>query len=302
MRIGIIGIGDICKKAYLPVLTARGDVELVLCTRNTKTIDDIKSRYRIKEAYTNIEDLIKSGIDAVMVHSSTESHFQICKMLLENNITVYVDKPIGYHYEEAKELYELSKKNNTKIMVGFNRRYVPKVRELKDLGNPDIIIMEKNRVDLPGVPRVFVFDDFIHVVDTIRFLIGEKHTDMSVKYKKDSRGLINVVLTLSNENTTAFAIMNRDNGVVEETIEYMASGKKAVVTSLVKTTKYENSKASIEEFGDWTPTLYKRGFEDIIEEFINFVKDKNYCSRYIEDALETHKICNDIVKIIENNK
>ena len=37
------------------------------------------------------------------------------------------------------------------------------------------------------------------------------------------------------------------------------------------------------------------------KEFINFVKDKNYCSRYIEDALETHKICNDIVKIIEDN-
>lgn len=39
MRIGIIGIGDICKKAYLPVLTAMANIELVLCTRNTKTIE-----------------------------------------------------------------------------------------------------------------------------------------------------------------------------------------------------------------------------------------------------------------------
>lgn len=300
MRIGIIGIGDICKKAYLPVLTARGDIELVLCTRNTKTIDEIKSKYRINEAYTNIEDLIKSGIDGVMVHSSTDSHFKICKTLLENKIPVYVDKPISYDYKEAEELYELSKKNNTKIMVGFNRRYVPKVKELKELGNPDIIIMEKNRVNLPGETRVFVFDDFIHVVDTVRFLMGEDYTDMSVKYKKDSRGLINVVLTLTNENTTAIAIMNRDNGAVEETIEYMASGKKAVVTSLVKTTKFENNKISTEEFGDWTPTLYKRGFENIIEEFIGFIKEKNNSNKYIEDALKTHKICEDIVNYIEN--
>ena len=118
--------------------------------------------------------------------------------------------------------------------------------------------------------------------------------------KKDSRGLINVVLTLTNENTTAIAIMNRDNGAVEETIEYMASGKKSVVTSLVKTTKFENNKISTEEFGDWTPTLYKRGFENIIEEFIGFIKEKNNSNKYIEDALKTHKICEDIVNYIEN--
>lgn len=299
MRIGIIGIGDICKKAYLPVLTAMADIELVLCTRNTKTIDEIKSKYRVKEAYTNIEELIKAGIDEAMVHSSTESHFPICKTLLENKIPVYVDKPISYSYKEAEELYELSKKYDTKIMVGFNRRYVPKVKELKELGNPDIIIMEKNRVNLPGDTRVFVFDDFIHVIDTVRFLMGNDYKDIAINYKKDNRGLINVVLTLSNENTTAIAIMNRDNGAVEETIEYMASGKKAVVTSLVKTTKFENNKESIEEFGDWTPTLYKRGFENVIGEFISFIKEKNNCYKYIEDAIKTHKICEDIVSFIE---
>ena len=299
MRIGIIGIGDICKKAYLPVLTAMADIELVLCTRNTKTIEEIKSKYRVKEAYTTIEELIKAGVDGVMVHSSTESHFQICKTLLENKIPVYVDKPISYSYKEAEELYELSKKYDTKMMVGFNRRYVPKVKELKELGNPDIIIMEKNRVNLPGDIRVFVFDDFIHVIDTVRFLMGDNHKDMSIKYKKDNRGLKNVVLTLSNENTTAIAIMNRDNGAVEEIIEYMASGKKAVVTSLVKTTKFENNRSSIEEFGDWTSTLYKRGFENIIGEFISFIREKNNCYKYIEDALKTHKICEDIVAFIE---
>ena len=31
MRIGIIGIGDICKKAYLPVITLRNDIEIILC-------------------------------------------------------------------------------------------------------------------------------------------------------------------------------------------------------------------------------------------------------------------------------
>ena len=33
MKIAIIGIGDIAKKAYLPVLSTREDVELVLSHR-----------------------------------------------------------------------------------------------------------------------------------------------------------------------------------------------------------------------------------------------------------------------------
>lgn len=34
MRIGIIGLGDIAQKAYLPVLSKKEGIELVLCTRN----------------------------------------------------------------------------------------------------------------------------------------------------------------------------------------------------------------------------------------------------------------------------
>ena len=129
MRIGVIGIGDICKKAYLPVLTTRPDIKLVLCTRNQNTLDDIKNNYRIKEGYTSIDDLIASGIDAAMIHSSTNSHFEFAKKLLKNKIPVYIDKPISYNYNESEELYNLSKIYNTKIFVGFNRRYCPKIRE-----------------------------------------------------------------------------------------------------------------------------------------------------------------------------
>lgn len=34
MKIGIIGLGDIAQKAYLPVITQRPDLALVFCTRN----------------------------------------------------------------------------------------------------------------------------------------------------------------------------------------------------------------------------------------------------------------------------
>lgn len=300
MRIGVIGIGDICKKAYLPILAVREDVELVLCTRNPKTIDVLKKIYKISEGYNNIEDLIKSGIDCAMIHSSTDSHFKFAKILLENNIPIYIDKPVSYNYEDALELNKISKQNKTRIMVGFNRRFVPKIKEVNEIGKPDIIIMQKNRFNLPDEnERIFIVDDFIHVVDTIRFLMKKEHTSLDVKYKKDERGLLNIILTLSNEETTAIGIMNRDNGATEENIEYMSSGKKIYISSLVKTIKLEENNKSIEEFGDWIPTLYKRGFEGIIDEFISSVKENRESSIPFEDSLVTHKICEEIIEEIK---
>ncbi|EKY25426.1 Gfo/Idh/MocA family protein [Clostridium celatum] len=301
MRIGIIGIGDICKKAYLPVITLRNDIEIILCTRNTETLNEVKKTYRLSSAVESIQDLINSKIDVAFVHSSTESHFEICKTLIENKIHVYVDKPLCYTYAEVLELYNLSKNNNVKLMIGFNRRFCPKVRELHALGHADIIIMEKNRVNLPGDIRTFIFDDFIHVIDTVRFLMMDDYTNFTVDFKTDKNLLNNVVLKLSNSTTTSLAIMNRDNGVTEETIEYMASGKKALVTSLVETTSYCNNNKSITSFGDWDNTLYKRGFVSIINEFLDAIKNNSKLPIDLEDSLKTHKLCEDIVNYIVSN-
>lgn len=298
MRIGIIGIGKICKKAYLPFITSKEDIELVLCTRNTSTLNEISKKYRIKESVTNIEDLIKSNVCGVFVHSSTESHHEICKKLLENKINVYVDKPISYCYEEGVELYNIAKKNNVLLMVGFNRRFSPRIKELKELGMANIIIMQKNRFKEPEEKRFFVFDDFIHVIDTIRFLMNGEVDDITVDYKKKGEKVSSVLVKLSNKNTTSIAIMNRENGINEETLEYMTSSKKVVLKELASKKSFEGNKTSMEEFGAWETTLYKKGFEGIIDEFLNCIKNNNKSSITIEDALETHKLCEEIVQKI----
>lgn len=69
-------------------------------------------------------------------------------------------------------------------MVGFNRRFIPKVRELKEHGKPDFLLMQKNRFHEPDHPRRFVVEDFIHVVDTLRFLMGTAVKDVQVQYLK----------------------------------------------------------------------------------------------------------------------
>lgn len=298
MRIGIIGLGNICEKAYLPVITAIEGIEIVFCTRNKKRLNSLSKKYRINEAVSTVDELINMNIDAAFVHTATESHIEIIEKLLNNNIHVYVDKPISYSYEDSIRVSNLAKEVNKILMVGFNRRFAPMYSNLKNYGTPSVIKLEKNRVNSPKDPVVFVLDDFIHVVDTLRFLMDEDIESINVNGLKRDGLIYNVVVTMTSKNTTCIAMMNRDSGANEEELEYTSSGKKVMVRNLIDSKVLINNVEENKSFKDWDTILYRRGFENIINEFINSVKLGVQATPTIEDALKTHKICDEILKKI----
>ncbi len=57
MRVGIVGIGDIAKKAYLPILSNLNDVLIVPCTRNSETLNNVMKQYHLSEGYSSLDDL-----------------------------------------------------------------------------------------------------------------------------------------------------------------------------------------------------------------------------------------------------
>lgn len=143
MRIGIVGLGDIAKKAYLPVLSEKEDIELVLCTRNKTTLENLSTKYRINEYVQTVDELINKKVQAVFVSTATEAHFEVAKKLIENGINVYIDKPISLNFKETEEIAKLAEKNKVIAMVGFNRRFSPMFSKLKEHGKADIIIIQK---------------------------------------------------------------------------------------------------------------------------------------------------------------
>lgn len=301
MRVAIIGLGSIAKKAYLPILSVMKDVELLISTRNKKVLEEVSNKYKIDRAYNDLDNLLKEDIDAAIISTHADGHYEIAKKLLEKGVSIYIDKPITYNLEKSSEIEKLAKEKNIIAMVGFNRRFCPKVRELKAKGKADIIVMQKNREYPPGDIRRFVVEDFIHVVDTLRFLMGEEVINMDVNFLKDGSDLNNVAVTFKGESTTAIGIMNRTAGITEENIEYMVRGNKYVVEDLVDFFEVNNKGKIKTTYGGWDSTLYKRGFEDIINHFLTSVKEGKKPNPSIEDSIISHRLCEDIVDyIIEN--
>lgn len=295
LKIGVIGLGDIAQKAYLPVLSSK-DLEIHLFTRNQERLAQIGRQYRLNNIHSSLESILKSGISGAFVHTATESHVNIIEQLLMHEIHVYVDKPISYHYASTKRLIELAYSRSLNLMVGFNRRYAPAYRELKQVVNPNMIILQKNRHALPGDVRTFVFDDFIHVIDTMRYLFTMPIKEVLVRGMKRDGLLIHAVIQLIAENgPTAIGIMNRDSGTLEEKIEVFSSEEKKTVVNMTDLSTMRQKTEISSGISDWESTLSKRGFENIIQDFLHTLESGNKPQFSMEDTLLTHEMCEKVV-------
>ncbi|GAA3445274.1 oxidoreductase [Planomonospora venezuelensis] len=288
----MIGLGDIAEKAYLPVLSALPGLDLHLCTRNRAVLDRLGDAHRIGPRFTSVEEVVKAGVDAAFVHAATSAHAEIVEPLLRAGVHVYLDKPIAYTLAESERLVRLARERERSLLVGFNRRRAPSYAALLDLPR-HLVVMQKNRRGLAEDPRTAIFDDFVHVVDTLRFLVPGEVGHTGIRTRVRDGLLEHVTLELSGDGFTAFGIMNRVGGASEETVEVMGGGAKRRVANLAEVTDYAGTE-TLTRRGDWTPVSRQRGIEQVCLEFLDAVRSGAVLDA--GDALATHALCEDIVR------
>lgn len=294
MKVGCIGLGDIAQKAYLPVLAALPGVELHLQTRTKTTLDRVAEIHRVPapQRHGDLDSLLAAGLDAAFVHAPTDVHPEITARLLQAGVPTYVDKPLAYEYADSERLVELAEARGVSLAVGFNRRLAPGYAQCLDHPR-ELILLQKNRVGLPEDPRTLVLDDFIHVVDTLRFLLpGDvEHTDVRARIRD---GLMHhVVLQLSGDGFTAIGMMNRMNGSTEEILEVSGQDTKRQVLNLADIVDHKGQ-PTIRRRGDWVPVARQRGIEQAVLAFLDAVRDGRTLSA--RDALATHELCERVVR------
>jgi predicted dehydrogenase len=82
---------------------------------------------------TQFHDLLQDDVEALVIATPVDTHFQLAKEALLNNKHVMIEKPMTSGTREALELIELAEKRNLTLMVGHTYQYHPAVDYLKDL-------------------------------------------------------------------------------------------------------------------------------------------------------------------------
>ncbi|TWB46894.1 Gfo/Idh/MocA family protein [Nitrospirillum viridazoti] len=305
MRVAMIGLGDIARKAYLPVLAARSDVTLSLMSRDADKVRAIAADWRVAHAHSDLDALLRDGLDAAFVHAATAAHEELVTRLLTAGIPTYVDKPLADTAAAAERLVDLAEARGVSLMVGFNRRHAPAYAALAAAPR-DLVLMQKHRVDLADTPRTVVFDDFIHVVDTLRFFMPAPVRDLRVDARVRDGLLHHVVLTLAGGDgataCTAIGTMNRVAGVNEEVLEVSGRGRdgQAIRHRVVDMADIHIAEAGIHTAtrrGDWTPVSDQRGIRQAVDHFLGALRAGRVLGA--RDALETHRLCETVVQQVQ---
>jgi len=281
-RIGMVGLGGIAQKAYLPILSKETDWTFAgAFSPSREKRKAICNQYRIQDFHSL--PALAQECDAMFVHSSTESHYEVVSELLNKGIDVYVDKPLAASIPEAEKLVELSEKLGRKLMVGFNRRFAPMYVKAKEKANKIAWArVEKHRMDSVG-PYSYEFtmlDDYLHLVDTVRWL---NDGDLSVQYGNAHTNGENQLLYAqhtyeSSQNISFTTAMHRKAGTNLEQIELVTDGAIIRVKNMNTTEIEEGNAISTTVSSSWETTLKQRGFEDAVQHFI-------YCIQHDDQPL-----------------
>ncbi len=139
------------------------------------------------QATTQVEDMFRPDIDAVVIATPVRTHFQLAREALLHDKHVLVEKPLTASVAEAGELIALAQERQRILMVGHTFEYNPAVNELRklvqsgDLGK--IYCVEAERVNL-GLFRNdinVIWDLAPHDISILLYLFDKKPERIKVQ-------------------------------------------------------------------------------------------------------------------------
>lgn len=309
-RIGIIGLGDIAQKVYLPILSKHEKVEIVgLMSRSDSTVQKFAELFRINNAYTDLSQLFKQEPQAVFIHTPTETHADIVNQCLQQGIDVYVDKPLSYEINESFEMVEAAERQGRLLAVGFNRRFAPRYVEAKSwlqkAGGFNSCVVQKHRTKLQKhSAKHTLYDDLIHMLDLQVWLNNGKYSVESYNQKTDELGrLLHATGSLRLGDASGFFSMDRNAGVDLEKLELHGNGRSVEVVNLEHTVLYDPVNGElVKKFGSWDDILYRRGFVGVVDHFLDSLDDHTRCSIRGDQVLSSHELVEQLLLRVEQRK
>lgn len=216
IKVGVIGTG------HLGSLHVKMFNQIDICTlsgvydANPEQAKKISGEYNVK-AFQSLKEIIKN-CDAVSIASITSTHYEIAKECLENNLHVFIEKPITAQISEAEELVMIADERNLNLQVGHIERFNPALLSLEKY-NLEPMFIQTDRLaqfNPRGTDVAVVLDLMIHDIDIILSLIKSE-----VK-KIDASG----VAVVSDSIDIANARIEFENGAVANVTSSRISQKK----------------------------------------------------------------------------
>ncbi|HEX9907858.1 MAG TPA: Gfo/Idh/MocA family oxidoreductase [Thermoplasmata archaeon] len=178
MRVGVIGVGSMGQN-HARILSEMG---LLGCVADSSAdiAKFVGGKYSVKH-FSNYQELLKSGVDAVVVVTPTTTHEKIASEAIRAGKHVLLEKPMTGSSKTLSDVTKLARKAKVVLAGGFTERHNPVVafakQSLQSNEFGELITAATRRVSsLPTRIRDVgvVMDLGVHDIDVVQHVVGKK--------------------------------------------------------------------------------------------------------------------------------
>ncbi len=165
-----------------------------MCNRDAGRAQAIMETFGIENHYTDYREMLeKEHPDFVDIITPPPTHLEMCRVAADLGIHIICQKPLAPTFEEAKRIVDGTGKAGIRFMVHENWRFQPWYREIKRLledgaiGKTIHAMAFRSRMGdgwgqdaylnrqpyFRDYPRLLVYENGVHFIDTYRYLGGE---------------------------------------------------------------------------------------------------------------------------------
>ncbi len=229
VQIGIIGTSWWTDVMFLSSFKSHPFAEITsICGRDGERAQELAAKYQIPHAFTDYRELLdKSKIDALVVATPDDLHYQITMDALDLDLHILCEKPMALNAQHAREMYDKAEARGVKHMVLFTWRWQPHFRYLKRLVdegyigqsfNADFYFLSNFAIDpvyrwrADGDRSNGVVSDLgAHMIDFARWYIGKiVKVNAQLATFVEIPGVDNMPLNPTNDS--ASVLLQFDNG------------------------------------------------------------------------------------------
>ena len=302
-RVGIIGLGRIAESAHIPALLAIEGVQITaVCDIDHKALTTLAGRYGISERYVDAAEMAAaSTCDCVFVLTRPhDAHASISRMMLRHGKDVLCEKPMATNLDDARQLVDLAKETSRILMIGFNRRFMPLVRQAKSL-------FTGRRLEVCKIShtassrRTNTLLDNPHAIDLMRYFIDSP--PRAVHAGKPGGNTVNPSVTALIEFESGAAgvlILNNDAGGVSELVELHGGGLSVFLNITDHVLRYSDrtwgdERSAPAQWSEYRGAKQARfeelhGFSDLDRHFVDCVRSRRPPAAGAADAYRSHEL------------
>ncbi|MFD2216774.1 MULTISPECIES: inositol 2-dehydrogenase [Metabacillus] len=191
----VFGLGRLGYWHALNVAKSRNAELVSICDVNLESAQKVAADLEVPKFTTNPDEIFQDDtIEAVVIASPTNTHFDLLKRASETGKAIFVEKPLTIDLKESLEIKSIMEQNQTICQVGFMRRFDPAYDAAKkriaagDIGEPiyfrgisrDPVAPHESFVKHSG--GLFI-DVSIHDFDIARYLMNSEIQNVSANGK-----------------------------------------------------------------------------------------------------------------------